>query len=70
MISKFGCQICDPFGVQVTCSVRGGGFGLRRAEDLPVPAFIASRSGAGVTVFGLIDKLFPDDVGVFCYFHF
>ena len=58
-----GCQMCGCSGVQATCSVRNGGLGLRRAEGFALPAFIASRSDAKVWGFGLIEKLFPDDIG-------
>ena len=59
----FGCQLCNSSNVQTTCSMRNGGLGLRRAVDLALPAFIASRSDVRTAVFSLIDELFGDDAG-------
>ena len=58
-----GCQRDKLSGDQATCTVRSGGLGLRRAEDLALPAFIASRSDARAGVFSLVADLFPDEIG-------
>ena len=58
-----GCQISDTASIQSACGVRNGGLGLRRAQDLALPAFIASRTGAKAGVFALIGELFSDDIG-------
>ena len=57
-----GCQISDTASIQVACGVRNGGLGLRRAQDLALPAIIASRTDAKAGVFVLIDELFSDDI--------
>ena len=58
-----GCQISDTASIQSACGVRNGGLGLRCAQDLALPAFIASRTDATEGVFALIDELFSDDIG-------
>ena len=58
-----GCQLNSVSCDQATCSVRVGGLGLRRAADLALPAFIASRVDSRAEVMSLIDELFGDDIG-------
>lgn len=58
-----GCQLSSTSCDQATCSIRAGGLGLRRAIDLALPAFIASRIDSRTAVVSLIDELFCDGIG-------
>ena len=61
-----GCEIPTESMTQASCGVRNGGLGMRRATDLALPAFIASRSESRSAVTKLIHELFNDDIGDVC----
>jgi hypothetical protein len=44
---SLGGDVLDEAWLQATCATDSGGFGLRKAEDVALPAFIASRIAAG-----------------------
>ena len=59
----FGCEVPPEALLQISCGTQNGGLGLRRATDLALPAFIASRAESKAAVATLVADLFNDGTG-------
>ena len=66
LADMLGCEISVESRTQTACGVRNGGLGLRRTEDLALPAFIASRTDSRNAVASLVHELFDDKLGDSC----
>ena len=62
LAETFGAKLPVTSSIQASCSIQTGGLGLRKAKDIALVAFVASRADCRDAVLSFVAEILPSDI--------